>query len=255
MSRRKKQAPAEKESGERWLLTYADLITLLLAFFLMLFATSNQDLEKFKLLAGSLRESFGGGSGPLGGGDKILQGGGSILPDTGKISDEVRAISEDLNTFTAINNLAKVGVRSVDEDIVISLSDNLLFNSADAKLRPEALPLLDRIAAELRSQPNEIRVEGHTDTIPLSTPTYASNWELSAARATEVLRYLIDQGGIAANRIHATAYADTRPVASNQTPDGRATNRRADIVIIHQSNSPPPAATGTPAASGSGGQH
>ncbi len=255
MSRRKKQAPAEKESGERWLLTYADLITLLLAFFLMLFATSNQDLEKFKLLAGSLRESFGGGSGPLGGGDKILQGGGSILPDTGKISDEVRAISEDLNTFAAVSNLAKVGVRSVDEDVVISLSDNLLFNSADAKLRPESLPLLDRVAAELRSRPNEIRVEGHTDNIPLSTPAYASNWELSAARATEVLRYLIDHGGVAANRIHATAYADTRPVANNQTPDGRATNRRADIVIIHQSNSPAPAATGTPATSGSGGQH
>ncbi len=234
--RRKKQAAAEKENAERWLLTYADLITLLLAFFLLLFATSSQDLEKFKLLAGGLRDAFGGaGSGVLGGGGNgILPGGGSILPESGATSPpEFNSIREDLNSFAGDNGLsARIAVRTVDGETVISLSDNLLFNSAEAKLRPESLPVLDRVAADLRGLPNEFRVEGHSDNIPLSTDAFASNWELSAARATEVLRYLIERGGIEPKRIHASAYADTRPIAENTTPAGRAQNRRADIVIV-----------------------
>ncbi len=250
MSRRRKQARAEKENSERWLLTYADLITLLLAFFMMLFATSNQDLQKFQELAKSLNSAFsGGGSGVLkAGGDQVLQGGGSILPDSSlSATADFDTISRDLKAFAATNDIAaKVGVRTDQRDIVVSLSNNLLFNTADAKLRPEALPLLDRLAGQLRALPNEIRVEGHTDNIPLNTDSYASNWELSAARATAVLRYLTERAGLDPARAYAAAYADTRPVLDNRTPEGRAQNRRADIVIIYPPATPPQADPAAP---------
>ncbi len=260
MSRRKKRVAAEGHGGsERWLITYADLLTLLFAFFIVLFAISNADLEKFKAFSGSLNAAFGGGggSGVLQGGGEVLEGGGSILPAAAALeASDLAAITESINAFAEENGLeGRLGVRSEEQEIVISLSDNMLFDPASARLREESLAALNHVAGLLQELPNDIRVEGHTDSIPLQTEGYASNWELSSARATEVLRYLTEQAGIEPARIHAAAYADTRPIADNATPDGRAKNRRADIVIVYPQGTAPPTTGAGPAGGASPASH
>ncbi len=251
VSRRKKRVAAEGHGGsERWLITYADLLTLLFAFFIVLFAISNADLEKFKAFSGSLNSAFGGGgSGVLQGGGEVLEGGGSLLPAAAALqASDLAAITESINDFAAENGLeGRLGVRSEQQEIVISLSDNMLFDPASARLREESLAALNHVAGLLRDLSNDVRVEGHTDSIPLDTDAYASNWELSSARATEVLRYLTEQAGIDPKRLHAAAYADTRPIADNATPDGRAKNRRADIVIVYPQGTAPPTTSASPA--------
>jgi chemotaxis protein MotB len=142
--------------------------------------------------------------------------------------------------------LASVAVTRVHDDVVIRLSDHLLFPSASAQLQPAAMPLLSVVAEVIRGLPNQVRVEGHTDDVPVATDRYPTNWELSSARATAVLRYLLEQGRISPGRIFAAGYAEFRPVASNRTPEGRALNRRADIVLVNPAvegpeSSPPPA--------------
>jgi chemotaxis protein MotB len=122
---------------------------------------------------------------------------------------------------------------SDDDRIIIRLADNLVFPSASADVRPEALPLLAIVAEAVNQTDNEVRVEGHTDNIPLATDRYASNWELSSARATAVLRLLTDEFGVDPSRMHAAGYGEFRPVANNLTPEGRALNRRADIVLLY----------------------
>lgn len=118
------------------------------------------------------------------------------------------------------------------DGVVISLAGNVLFDSGRAELRPQGLDLLDDLAAKLRDMPNDIRIEGHTDNVAIATSLYPSNWELSSARATTVGRYLIEHGGIAAKRVGAVGYGEWRPVASNDSREGRAQNRRVDVVIL-----------------------
>jgi chemotaxis protein MotB len=127
--------------------------------------------------------------------------------------------------------------------VVIRVSDRLLFASASAELNPEALPLLRVVAGVLRGISSDVRVEGHTDDVPVLSERYATNWELSSARATTVLRFLVEEGDVEARRMVAAGYAEFRPLASNTTPEGRALNRRADIVLTA-----PPPRTATPAA-------
>jgi chemotaxis protein MotB len=108
----------------------------------------------------------------------------------------------------------------------------MLFDSGKSDLKPRGMTLLDTLAERLRTMPNEIRVEGHTDNIPIATPLYPSNWELSSARATTVGRYLAEHSDVAPNRIIAAGYGEFRPVASNDTREGRARNRRVDLVVL-----------------------
>ena len=129
------------------------------------------------------------------------------------------------------------------DGLVISLSGNVLFDSGQADLRPDGLPILDEVAWRLASLKNELRIEGHTDNIPITTPLYSSNWELSAARATTVARYLAEHG-LAPKRLSAAGYGEYRPVASNDTREGRSQNRRVDIVVLAGQPSPGPQRSG-----------
>ena len=233
---------------ERWLLTYADLITLLMVFFVVLYSVSKADVAKITELRTSIQRAFGvevlSGEDP----NKLYgkqspAAPGSALFGTADISTasllENRLVSTLDELQEALSQLprpqqdrALVHVGAARDGFVISLAGNILFDSGKADLRPEGLVLLDALADGLRPLPNELRVEGHTDDIPITTPLYPSNWELSSARATNVARYLAEREHLAPARLSAAGYADNRPVAQNDTREGRARNRRVDIGVL-----------------------
>ena len=237
MSRRGGKAKeAEKENAERWLLTYADLITLLLAFFIVMWSLGQTDLKRFETVRNSLANAFNTGIGDSSSGTSpLFREGSNFDPNPfGSQQTNLSTIQARFKELADKYGLAgKIRIRTDRNEIVISLSDNLLFDSASADLKPQALVVLKETGIILKSLPNEVRVEGHTDNIPVNTTKFASNWELSSARATAVVRYLIEHAGVEEDRLFAAGYGDTQPVASNDTIDGRALNRRADIVIIY----------------------
>lgn len=219
-------------SMERWLLTYADLITLLLVFFVVMYSISKADQAKFAKLNASLQRAFnvlvleGQDKTAIAGSGAPLTG-NSILDDFLGLRTSVGAIAEQMG----VGN--QVSVTLEREGIAISLSGNLLFDSGRAELRPESTRILDAIADKLRGISNEVRVEGHTDNVPVETDLYPSNWELSAARATVVTRYLAEIGGVQPQRLSAQGFGEFRPVANNDTRENRAQNRRVEIVILY----------------------
>ncbi|NOZ28602.1 MAG: flagellar motor protein MotB [Chloroflexi bacterium] len=227
--------------GLRWLLTYADLITLLLAFFIVMYASSQADLERFHEVAAAIQRGFGVGVSilPAGGGTGILPGqgtsSGGALPveSLSQRSKDFMAISEALAIQSAMQGTGKfVAVNMRREGIAITLSGALLFPSGGTELSPESVKVLDEIAQLLAALPNQIRVEAHTDDLPTNDPRYPTNWELSVARAVTVVRYLIEHG-IAPERLIAVGRAEYDPLVPNDSREHRALNRRADIVILY----------------------
>jgi len=238
MSRRTSQETRAHENHERWIVSYADMLTLLFALFVVLYATSDANPRKLGQVRESIDRAFdrafsvgilqGSGSSP------IFDGGG-IVPGINAIkASNMAEITAHLNAFAEDRGIVgRIQIREDPNAITISLADNLLFASASAELAPGSQEVLLEIAHILAELPNTIRVEGHTDNIPVNSPEYATNWELSAARASTVLRFLIESGGLPAERMELAGYADTHPIADNSTPEGRALNRRADIVIVY----------------------
>ena len=232
---------AESHSDERWVISYADLVTLLLGFFIILYATSELDLERFESISLGLAKAFNvpvkEGLDPEG--SPLFEGGRGILPgpiNSGHINRDLELILEALAGRERARQIepGQIEVKGEDDRIVFRIADSLVFPSASAELRPQALPLLQVIGEVILELPYEIRVEGHTDTVPVATERYPSNWELSSARATAVLRYLTEQVGLDPSRVFAAGYGEFRPIASNETPEGRALNRRADIVVLYE---------------------
>ncbi len=217
---------------ERWLITYADLITLLLVFFVVMYSISKADEAKFAKLNASLQRAFN--VVVLEGYDPTALSGQPGGASGNSVIDDFIAIRNDLGQL-AISRLPATGldVRVNREGILITISGALLFPSGRADLRPESLPVLDRIAQHLRRIPNEVRVSGHTDNIPPDSPIYPTNWELSTARAIAVARYFSEAWGIAPARLAAVGYGEYRPVADNSTRDGRMRNRRVEIQIVY----------------------
>ena len=247
MSKREKRGGAAEEGGdERWLITFADLMTLLFALFLVLFASAEPSGEKFARTAAQLNDAFDvtilGGKG----GQSTLFDhlGDSVTPPLGKHqASDFQVVSDELAVATlALGVVDQVQVRLSDEGVVISLSNNLLFAPASASISARAPGVLATLGGILGRLDNAIRVEGHTDDIPVNSGVFASNWELSTERATAVLRYFVEQGSLAPERVHAAGFAEFQPIADNSTPEGRAQNRRADVVIIY----PPSAAPAEP---------
>ncbi|HEY66270.1 MAG TPA: flagellar motor protein MotB [Caldilineae bacterium] len=229
----------DSTGGLRWLLTYADLITLLLAFFIVMYASSKSDLERFHEVVAAIQRGFGVGVNilPAGGGTGILpeQGRGTIpLPELSQRSKDFIAISEILAARTAAQGTGRfVAVNMRREGIAITLSGALLFPSGGTELSPESIEILDEIARFLAPLPNQIRVEAHTDDLPTNDPRYPTNWELSVARAVTVVRYLIEHGNIQPERLIAVGRAEYDPLFPNDSREHRALNRRADIVILY----------------------
>jgi len=225
---------------ERWLLTYADMITLLMIFFIVLWSMSTADSEKWQKISAALQRAFslelfessGSGGQPSSSGPAVID---AKLVAFAAIKSQIGVLAQNNDVINDVD------VRLDREGVVITLSGNFLFESGRADIRPDAVPLLDGIAAYLRLLPNEVRVSGHTDNVPIETPLYASNWELSSARAIAVVKYLT-AAGITAERLGAVGFGEFRPLVPNDTRANRAKNRRAELLILFPEG--PPGAPG-----------
>lgn len=233
---------AEKAPNhERWLLTYADMITLLMIFFIVLWSMSNADSEKWQKISAALQRAFSLDFFEVGGsGSQSSTTSGPVVIDA-KLA-AFAAIKSQIGVLAQNNDVINdVDVRLDREGVVITLSGNFLFESGRADIQPDAVPLLDGIVAYLRTLPNEVRISGHTDNIPIETPLYASNWELSSARAIAIVKYLT-AAGISAERLGAVGFGEYRPLVPNDTRANRAKNRRAELLILFPEG--PPGAPG-----------
>jgi chemotaxis protein MotB len=255
----------EVESEERWLLTYADMITLLMALFMVLFSITSVNKSKLEVLSKTLQEAFSG---------KVLPGGESIR-DTGadpkadkpptpeppipaitavvgqdatkaaadaqaqarakaKEQEDFRRLKRQIDTYARQKGVQdQVQTVIAQRGLVIRLlTDKVLFDSGAADLKPEATPVLSKVA-EIISQESahQVMVEGHTDNIPIRGSVFPTNWELSTARASRVVRFLI-AGGVVQGRLSAGGYAALHPIATNDTAAGRSRNRRVEIVLL-----------------------
>ncbi|MHB0912659.1 MAG: OmpA family protein [Armatimonadota bacterium] len=203
----------------RWLMTYADMITLLMAFFIMMYSMSILNLNRFKEVAVSIKGGFGDGR---------------FAPIEGESIGVPQRIVKKLQGLVQEDGLRNmVKLRVDDRGLIISLNtDKVLFDKGQADLTREARHVLDDLAVELDQIPNDIQIEGHTCDLPVISDKYPSNWELSTARATNVIRYLIEQGKIPSARLSASGYADSKPLVPNTCEKNRSINRRVDIVIL-----------------------
>ena len=228
--------PMESAGMQRWLLTYADVITLLLALFIILFAISNVSKVKFQRLATAISGGFNSVDS-----ENRPPNGGVIGNQHGRTDEaNMGAVKAQLDKYIARQNLQdKVQTHIGPLGLIITLlSDKTYYDSGSANLRPETKDLLDAVAAQLRGVRNDVRVEGNTDSVPISTPLYPTNWELSAARATGVTRYLVEHEKIAPTRISFAGYGQFRPEFPNDSDAHRQQNRRVDIVILNGKPSP-----------------
>jgi chemotaxis protein MotB len=237
-------------SHDRWLVSYADFITLLFAFFVVLYAFAKADAKKAAQVSAAIDTAF-----------HSL----SILPDTARSASEYTGIQlgagrheylidtesvvspatvrDGLDSLrhqleqTLSDQLGQrnVTIRMGRDGLVISLREAGFFNSGSANPRPDTLDTLRRIADSLGRTSYDIRIEGHTDNIPIHNVEFDSNWELSSARATRIAHIFIDLNAVPPDRLSAAGYAEFHPMASNETPEGRAENRRVDLVVMPRS--------------------
>ena len=261
MSRKKKHP--EHVNHERWLISYADFITLLFAFFVVLYSSSQVDHRKVGKLAMAIQVAFQElGAFPASGTAVPLQADGEIPPSTAQMLENVQRtasigrivspaegalggaaengavamLQKELEKALAPEIFHKdVALRHEPDGLVISLREVGFFPSGSADLRSTAIPTLRRVTEVLLERPYEIRIEGHTDNVRIHTAQFASNWELSTARAIEVVRLMISDMGFAPNRLSVGGYGEFHPIAPNTTEEQRALNRRVDVVILRRS--------------------
>jgi chemotaxis protein MotB len=246
---RKKKAPAP-ENHERWLVSYADFITLLFAFFVVMFASSQTDRGKAHQVSESVRKALEEGqivtaiAGILGGttddkgkGNAMMRGpGGAIRAPS---SNEVRMVELlpsqkflDAELKSEIQT-GKVQVHMEQRGLVVSLSEAAFFPPGGDSINAQAHETIGKIAGAIVKLPNPVRLEGHTDSVPIHNSRFQSNWELSAARSIAMLELLSRDFEVPRHKLAIAGYAETCPVASNETEEGRARNRRVDVVILN----------------------
>ncbi len=241
MRRRSEAADEQHPSTERYIITYADLITLLLGLFVILYAASQVDLGKYREVAQAMVRYFNPGTAPL----PTDQRGEHVLPGEQGLPQPILPrspyhtmdewVQETERLFKPYVDRGLLTVERTAEGAVVRLSEAVLFESGKADLQPQALPVLDTLAQLLRNVPYLISVDGHTDSIPIRTLRYESNWHLSTARALSVAYYLM-QHGVPESQIAVRGFGPQRPIAPNSTPEGRARNRRVEIVLTELSN-------------------
>ncbi|MDN5351454.1 MAG: chemotaxis protein MotB [Clostridiales bacterium] len=236
----KKKCPECKQGAPEWMNTYGDMVTLLMCFFVLLFAFSSIDAQKFT----AVMESFQGSAGILSGGQSLSDAPFvfDAMPEDQTSSQQVielkklEQIKEQVEDYLEKNNMqAQVELQLEDQGLIIRFKDNVLFDPGSAVIKSGSYQILDFLGELLNSEDlinEEIRIEGHTDNVPINTLLYPSNWELSTHRATNVVRYFIENAGFSPLRLSAAGYSEYHPIASNDTAEGRAANRRVDIVVI-----------------------
>lgn len=252
MSRKKKH---EHVNHERWLVSYADFITLLFAFFVVLFASSKSDQKKQLMMTQAMQSAFqqhgifeahrktpalapssGGSNSPVPLAMPVSMEG--VRDDLIKkqVSEALKTMSGDAKQKRSVDARNAIAFRTIPEGTVISLRDAGFFDSGSAEIRPDAMATLERIAATLPS--GRVRVEGHTDNVAIHTSQFPTNWELSTARASAIARVLLQKSLINPASLSIAGYGEFHPIASNITAEGRAMNRRVDIVLLRDDTSP-----------------
>lgn len=234
--RQQEERPPESAGGMRWLLTYADLITLLLAFFIILYALSQTEAQKFSLLSQALAQQFNSrsvvGTSP---GPSIISGLSGTRAEQGELKTLSR-LEDQLNARLKQAGLGgQVAVTSTPRGVEVSLNATLLFASGSARLTPHAVAIIRSVGEVLKTVPNDVEVAGYTDSRPIRTARYPSNWQLSAMRAANVVWVLSQVPGIQPQRLSLAGFGRYHPVASNATPAGRQANRRVNILVLRPS--------------------
>ncbi|SHJ05803.1 OmpA family protein [Lutispora thermophila] len=233
MSRRKRKVDSGGGGTAPWMNTYADMMTLLLCFFVLLFSFATIDAQKFESIIQSLQGSLG-----------VLDSG--IVVDMTPIeatfpgslnnqeTEEFSRIYQQVDNFIKENDLENNVTLVLNErGLLIRMLDATLFDSGKAEIKDEAKYIIEKISDVIKESGKNIRIEGHTDNVPIHTYRYPSNWELSTARAVNVLRYLVEVKNVEPWRLSAVGYGEYHPIDTNSTPEGRQNNRRVDILIIN----------------------
>jgi len=233
---------------DRWLVSYADFITLLFAFFVVLYASSRADQRKQSQIAHSIESAFQAlgifppvqpTAGPAHAADAeapippVNVVTGDDLSASPAVHQDLERLQSQLTGLLAPQVSQHIVTLKLGRDgLVISLRESGFYDSGSALPHPQSKATLDQVAATLAATPYDIRVEGHTDNVPIHTAQFASNWELSTARATELAKIFIVDYRLAPARLSAAGYAEYHPVATNDTPEGRSQNRRVDIIVL-----------------------
>lgn len=226
-TKKHRQSP---KGAPRWMVTFSDLVTLVLVFFILLFSMSQIDLIKFQALADSMRDK------------QLLDFYPSIVPLEGQGESEQEENSEaaqslddllqEVQSYLDDNGLNNIIVANrTERGVVLVLQEQALFRSGEAEILNESNAFLDKVGTMLGEMQNLVKVEGHTDNRPITTERYPSNWELSAARAGSVIRYLIENFHLDSTRFIAVGYGETRPIVPNNSEENWQKNRRVEIVI------------------------
>ena len=242
----KKHKHPEHVNHERWLVSYADFITLLFAFFVVMFAVSQVVSKKLGRFSESFQQALESnafnskGKGLLPHESEQPKATSQIKPDLTKkrgiLGGDKKEIKEALaKRASATRALSGLKIVELHGELVLRLPERLMFAIGDAQLEADGRVALEIIAEEVAARHVKIRVEGHTDNAPIRTARFPANWELSTTRATAVVAFLVATKKIAPDRLSAAGYGEFHPIASNDTPDGRAQNRRVDIVVVAES--------------------
>jgi chemotaxis protein MotB len=248
---RKKRVHAP-ESHDRWLISYADFITLLFAFFVVMFASSQTDKGRAQQVSDSVKKALegeklssifasvlGGSVDNVGKGNAMMRGPGGankapaekVDPKAAELLPSLKVLSEELKSEI---DAGKIQVSMEPRGLVVSFKQAALFPSGGDEVSVDAISGLEKVAKALCAIPNPVRLEGHTDSIPIKTARFRSNWELSAARSIAIMELLATRFGLPRERLSVAGYANVVPVASNDTEEGRAKNRRVDVVILNE---------------------
>jgi chemotaxis protein MotB len=247
---RKRRHP-EHENHERWLVSYADFITLMFAFFVVMFATSQTDKARAQQVSDSVkqaldkggvvsavREILGGTVDEKGKGNAQMRGPGGSQPQNSRppvaVAELLPSMQYLSKALEAEIHQGKIEIHFEPRGLVVSLRQATFFPSGEDTVDPNTYPSIEKIAQTIRELPNTVRLEGHTDSVPIHTARFPSNWELSAARGIAMMELLSGRFEIPRQRLAIAGYADTAPLDSNDTQEGRAHNRRVDVVILNQ---------------------
>jgi chemotaxis protein MotB len=251
----RKKRPPEPVNHDRWLISYADFITLLFAFFVVLFASSQADKGRAQEVSDAVTKALegehvssiiaavlGGAADKTGPGSALMHGPGGANKTVQEIPPDPKAqkMAELLPSLKVLSaelkneiEAGRIQISMQARGLVISFAEAALFPSGEDAIAPEAYPGLEKVARAIAKLPNQVRLEGHTDARPIHTKRFRSNWDLSAARSIALMEVFTERFAVPRERLSIAGYADTAPVASNASEAGRARNRRADIVVLN----------------------
>ena len=232
MARRKEEE--HKAGAPEWMATYGDMVTLLLCFFVLLFSFATLDVQKFEAISKSMSGSLG-----------VLDSGMNLSMEPlvnsfpadspNEEVEEFVKIYEQMSEYIKENNLeSSITLRLDERGLLVRFMDDVLFDSGKADLTASAREIINKVAEIIKQNEKNVRIEGHTDNVPINTVRFPSNWELSTTRAVNVVKYLIEECGLEASRMAASGYSDQHPVDDNNTKEGRQKNRRVDMVILRE---------------------